>query len=90
MPGGMSQALEYRLDTTAWTATRVWSYQASGINSPVLGDAQRLPNGNTLVTYSQDGNMHEVNATGQLVMSLKASSFGYADFRESLYGPPPR
>jgi hypothetical protein len=87
---GMSQALEYSLNTTSWTATRVWQYQAQGVNSPVLSDAQRLPNGNTLVTYSTVGTIHEVTPSGQLVMSLDTTSVGYADFRESLYGPPLR
>jgi len=88
--GGTSQALEYSLNTTSWTATRVWQYAASGINSPVLSDTQRLPNGNTLVTFSTVGTIHEVTSTGQLVMSLDTASLGYADYRESLYGPPLR
>jgi hypothetical protein len=90
MNGGQPAALEYRLDTSAWTATRVWSYQPNGITSPVLSDVQRLPNGNTLVTFSAGGQIHEVDSSGALLMSLRASSFGYAEFRESLYGPPPR
>ncbi len=85
-----SQALEYSLNTTSWTATRVWAYQSSGINSAVLSDAQRLPNGNTLVTYSVPGTIHEVSPTGQVVMTLDTASVGYADYRESLYGPPLR
>jgi len=85
-----SQALEYSLNTTSWTATRVWSYQASGVNSAVLSDAQRLPNGNTLVTFSVPGTIHEVSPTGQLVMSLDTASVGYAEYRDSLYGPPLR
>jgi len=85
-----SQALEYSLNTTSWTATRVWAYQASGVNSPVLSDVQRLPNGNTLVTYSVPGTIHEVSPTGQLVMSLDTASVGYAEYRDSLYGPPLR
>ena len=87
--GGTSQALEYSLNTTSWTATRVWQY-APGVNSPVLSDAQRLPNGNTLVTFSTVGTIHEVSASGQLVMSLDTAAVGYAEYRESLYGPPLR
>lgn len=88
--GGMSAAIELELDTTAWTATKGWSYQASGVNSSVLGDTERLSNGNTLVTFSTAGTIHEVDSNGKLVMSIKTTSFGYADFRPSLYGPPPR
>ena len=56
----------------------------------VLGDVERLSNGNTLVTFSRAGTIHEVDSTGKLVMSIQANSLGYADFRPSLYGPPPR
>ena len=38
--------------------------------------------------------MHEVSPSGGLVQKITASTdvpyFGYADFRETLYGPPPR
>jgi hypothetical protein len=91
-PGGPSIAREYQLDTTTWTASSVWTYQVSGVTSTVLGDAQRLPNGNTLVTFSTSGQIQEVDPAGNVVMTVKpsSSSFGYADFRESLYGQPPR
>jgi len=87
---GLSNAREYQLDMATMKATLVWSYAADKINSMVLGDVQRLPNGNNLVTFSSMGAIHEVAPNGQLVMSLKASQFGYATWRETLYGPPPR
>jgi hypothetical protein len=91
MQNGMSAAVEYTLNTTSWTATKSsWEYRANGVNSPVLGDTQRLPNGNTLVTYSTMGEIHEVSPTGQLVQRLDAQTMGYAEFRKSLYGPPLR
>ena len=91
MAGGQSAALEYQLNETAWTATKTsWEYRASGVNSPVLSDVQRLPNGNTLVTYSTVGEIHEVSPTGTLIQRLDTTSFGYAEFRKSLYGPPLR
>jgi hypothetical protein len=91
MQNGMSAALEYTLDTTSWTATKSsWEYRANGVASAVLGDTQRLPNGNTLVTYSVAGDIHEVTPTGQLVQKLEGQTFGYAEFRKSLYGPPLR
>ena len=59
--------------------------------SQVLGDAQRLPNGNTLVVYSDTGEMREVTPDGEVVQRLTAPhTFGYAKFRETLYGPPLR
>ena len=93
MAGGMSAALSFNLNTTSWTATKSsWEYRASGVNSPVLSDVQRLPNGNTLVTYSTGGQIHEVSPTGTLVQRFTSSTnaFGYAEFRKTLYGPPLR
>jgi hypothetical protein len=57
--------------------------------SNVLGDIQRLPNGNYLITFSTSGQIHEVTSTGTLVAKFTATSFGYSEFRESLYGNPP-
>lgn len=90
--GTPSIALEYALDTATWTASTVWSYQSGSLASTVLGDTERLPNGNTLVTFSTAGQIHEVDPAGNVVMTIAStgSTFGYADFRESLYGQPPR
>jgi len=92
--GGTSTIYEYSLTETAnaLTATRVWSYEVAGLYSRVLGDIQRLPNGNALITFSTRGVMHEVSPSGSLVQTLTASPavpfFAYATFRETLYGPP--
>lgn len=70
------------------TETLVWSYLDEG-RSVTLGDVQRLPNGNTLVTYSTDGSIHEITPAKALVQSLEdAGQLGYSTFRETLYGPP--
>jgi hypothetical protein len=86
---GANEAWGYTLDTTTMTAGKILSYTASGATSAVLGDVQRLPNGNVLVTFSTSGQIHEISPAGALVAKLTASEFGYAEFRESLYGPPP-
>lgn len=84
-------AVEVELDRTAGTATKIFEYEGGG-GSQTLGDVQRLPSGNTLVTYSNDGLQHEVNADGNLVRVFQwPSQVGYATHRPSLYGkPPPR
>lgn len=69
------------------TAPLVWSY-APALNSVIFGDVQRLPNGNTLVTFSQAGLIHEVSPDEELVQAFHATSYGYTHFRPSLYGPP--
>jgi hypothetical protein len=87
-----NEAWGYKLDTTSMTATKTFMYTASGATSMVLGDIQGLPNGNVLITFSTSAQIHEVTPSGTLVMKITTSGnsgFGYSEFRESLYGPPP-
>lgn len=61
-----------------------------GLTSSVLGDVQRLPKGNTLVTYSTSAVIHEIDANGRAVLTIDTgSTVGYSVWRESLYGSPP-
>ena len=54
-----------------------------------FGDVQRLPNGNTLITYSTSSLIQEVDASDAVVLEIAAvGSFGYVEFRKSLYGEP--
>jgi hypothetical protein len=77
-----------RLDTTSMTATSFFSYSTT-VGSSVLGDVQRLPNGNILVTFSTGGQIHEVTPAGLLVATFQTTSqMGYSEFRPTLYGPP--
>jgi hypothetical protein len=87
-----SEVIEVALDFGTMTATRVWQY-ASGERSLLYGDVERLPNGNTLVTYSSFGRLHEVSAAGELVREIRfepSGAVGYVTTRASLYGPPSR
>jgi hypothetical protein len=86
-----SQAIEVKLDLSAMTATETWSYKGTGLNDDVLGDAQRLPNGNTMVDFATKGTIREVDADGNLLQEIKTqTNFGYIQKRATLYGPPPR
>lgn len=89
-----SLALELALDLTARTASVAWQYAADpGIENDVMGDVQRLENGNTVISYSTQGVLHEVTPTGDLVRELTwglGGAFGYVVQRATLYGPPPR
>jgi len=87
---GGSRVLELAIaeSDTSISISEVAEY-SPGLVSGVLGDVQRLPNGNTLVTFSMAGQIIEVDAEWSVVQTLR-SSFGYANWRETLYGPPPR
>lgn len=85
--GGQSRVLHYTINGS--TATLDWQYSGMG-NSPTFSDAQYLPNGNFLGTASQGGNVHEVDSSGQLVVSFNGlCRGGYPHHRPTLYGPPP-
>lgn len=92
--GSGSMALELKLDLTARKVVKDWTYKASpGLDDPVIGDVQRLPNGNTVVAYSTLGILHEVDARGAVLQTWTwpgGASFGYVEKRATLYGPPPR
>jgi hypothetical protein len=102
--GQKSPVYEYSFsqDNGELTATLEWTY-TSQFSVDHFGDVQRLPNGNTLVTYSiyyppdadpnatvltPDGTIQEVTPMGTIVRSMTGSTLGYSSFRETLYGPP--
>jgi hypothetical protein len=83
-----SAAIEYALD-----GKKIMSYD-SGRSAQNLGDVQRLPGGNTLVSYSNTQSyVHEIDGNQKLVLEIDLGaggpSLGYILWRESLYGPPP-
>jgi hypothetical protein len=86
--GGMNSAvIEY--SRSDWSVINTFD---TGLSTPNLGDVQRLPGGNTLITYSNAGELREVDPGGNVVLSITRTggpNFGYTMWRDSLYGPPP-
>jgi hypothetical protein len=86
---GDNIAQEISLDPATRRSAEIWRY-GTNLSSTVLGDVQRLPNGNTMVTYSTAGRIHEVGSNSMRIMEFRFSqTTGYSVWRESLYGPPP-
>lgn len=87
---GPAHVLEFQLDDTpsALGATLVHD-QTGTAASPTLGDVQRLPGGNTLVTYSEAGQIVELDPSWNEVQTFTVH-VGYASWRPTLYGPPLR
>ncbi len=85
-----AHVLEFKLDNTAdaLAATMVRDYTGTA-SSATLGDVQRLPGGNTLVTYSNDGTIVELDPSWNAVQSFSVR-VGYSNWRPTLYGPPLR
>lgn len=93
-------ALELTLDPVAKKSTKKWSYTASpAIPVMVLGDVQRMTDngptgagkGNTIVDYGTGDWIHEVDANGTVLQTIKSQyPFGFMEKRFSLYGKPTR
>ena len=71
-----SRALEIEIDEEAMTAKKVWEYVPEPqIYTPIWGDADRLPNGNTLITFGARSKVNrvriiEVTPSGEEVWRL--------------------
>ena len=86
----VSHVFELKLNATpsSFAATLVKNYAGNGL-STTMGDVQRLPGGNTLVTYATDGKLVELDSSWNVVQTL-AVRVGYSNWRPTLYGPPQR
>ncbi len=66
---------EYTLDEINKVATQVWSYEhPQGVYGQAMGNAQRLPNGNTWINWgwpqAGEPNMTEVDANGNIIFEV--------------------
>jgi hypothetical protein len=80
-----SSIIEYSLD-----GNELMNF-SSGDYSANLGDVQRLPDGNTLITYSNDSIIKEIDPDENVVLEINGggSRLGYALWTPSLYDPAP-
>lgn len=80
-----SRAIEYKLDTVKRTATMIWSYRNTPeIASVFWGNAQRLRNGNTFISWGlSEVAATEVSPGGEKVfeMAFPKDVFSYRVFR---------
>jgi hypothetical protein len=81
-----SKVIEFEMNPDSGSVLFEYS---SGKSTQSMGDAKRLPNGNTLITYSNGGVIQEVDSSGTLVQEITTESLGYSTRRKTLYGPPP-
>jgi hypothetical protein len=85
-----AHVLEFQLNDTPSALTATLKRDDTGrAASATLGDVQRLPGGNTLITYSNAGQIVELDPDWNAVQTFSVR-VGYATWRPTLYGPPPR
>ncbi|MCS6990760.1 MAG: aryl-sulfate sulfotransferase [Chitinophagales bacterium] len=94
-----SGAKEYQMNQSTMTATLVWRYvhpPYNGVNmiSNAMGNAQRLPNGNTFINWGLIANvsqqfpkMTEVDAAGNIVWEFRwdVDTINYCTYRGRKY-----
>ncbi len=83
-PNYLAAAIEYSL-----SGAELWRFD-TGLNAAYMGDVQRLPGGNTLITHGPPSEIQEVDPMGNVVLTIDGEGrpFGYAEWRTTLYGPP--
>lgn len=88
-PTPFSRAVEYSLDEINKTATLVWQYRNfPDIYGFAMGSAQRLKNGNTLISWgSANPTMTEVTPSGDIAleMTLPPNIYTYRTFKDESY-----
>jgi len=68
---------EYTLDEDAQTLRQVWSYRGDeAVHGETMGEAWRLPGGNTLHNYGEGQRIREVTPDGSVVWDLDFSGGG--------------
>lgn len=82
-----TRIVEYEIDETAQTATNVWQYRHDpDMYATFMGNAQRLPNGNTLIGWGYASFLGktaitEVDPDGNVVFELTFDKLLYTSYR---------
>ena len=83
-----AEALEVHLDMDTMVAVPVWSHAASPcLTVPFLGQAMRLPDGETLISWSSAGTLDIVTPEGETVWRLDldlGAGFGFVEYADHL------
>ena len=86
-----SRAVEYALDERAKTATLVWQYRTTPDTfGSVMGNTQRLSNGNTVIGWGSGERLTEGEPDGSTAVEMKlpAGVNSYRTFRFPWHGYP--
>jgi hypothetical protein len=83
--GIYARATSRVLEINPVTLELVWSYSAGNFFATNISGAQRLPNGNTLITEGPDGRIFEVTTDGDIVWEYVYPEFTGARQSNSVY-----
>ena len=83
--GAFARATSRVVEINPVTLELVWSYTNARFFSTNISSAQRLPNGNTLITAGAGGRLFEVTREGQIVWEYMFPMFGGANASNAVY-----
>jgi len=83
--GAFARATSRVLEINPVTLELIWSYTNPRFFSTNISGAQRLPNGNTLITAGAGGRMFEVTPDGTIVWEYMYPLFGGANASNAVY-----
>lgn len=83
--GAFARATSRVLEINPVTLELVWSYTSARFFSTNISGAQRLPNGNTLITAGAGGRIFEVTREGQIVWEYMFPMFSGANASNAVY-----
>lgn len=88
-----SEAVEYSVNEATGVYEPIWSYPyGRRITSYLLGDVERLENGNTLVAWGSGGTITEVTPAGELAFQISlsiGSAIGFTHHADAIGGVAP-
>ena len=82
-------AVEYAVDPDSRQLSEIWSYgRGEELHARALGEAHRLPGGNTLVNWGTEGLLREIAPDGKVLWEMQGSAdeefFGRTWFLEDI------
>ena len=83
--GAFTRATSRVLEINPVTLELVWSYTNARFYSSNISSAQRLPNGNTLITAGAGGRLFEVTKDGAIVWEYLYPQFGGPNAANAVY-----
>ncbi len=87
--GPYSEVAEIGIDESTMSASRRWDWgESQELHNNFLGDALRLPNGNTMVDWSSRGQLDQINVSEELVLTVNSdlgAAFGFIQHVDTLH-----
>lgn len=84
-----SRQVEYEIDEVSKVLTKTWQFPAANERyTPIMGNTQRLANGNTIGSWAVRRQVTEVKPDGSVALELALDEWTYRAFRDTWVATP--